>query len=52
MFNYKIGIGYAGIVLETYTLRAKNLAEARSLAIRKYLHPDKGYDHVVVTRIK
>ena len=52
MYSYKIGIGYAGVALEFHTIQAHNMSEARSIAIRKFLHPDKGYDHVEVKRIK
>ena len=52
MYSYKIGIGVSGIVLEVHDVQAPNMTEARSIAIRKFLHPDKGYDHVEVKRIK
>lgn len=52
MAKYKIGVGYAGIALEWHTLEAKNTVEARTLAIKKYLHPDLGYDHIQVSRIQ
>ena len=51
-YLYKVGIGYAGISLEFHEVEAINMVEARSIAIRKFLHPDKGYDHVEVKRIK
>jgi len=49
---YRIGIGYGGISLEYHEVNARNMEEARSIAIRRFLHPDKGYDHVEVKRIK
>lgn len=52
MYRYKVGIGREGIALKFYEIQAHNMAEARSIAIRKFLHPDKGYDHVEVKRIK
>lgn len=51
-YLYKIGVGYAGVPLEFHKVEAKNMEEARSIAIRKFLHPDKGFDHVEVKRIK
>ena len=51
-YLYKVGVGYAGIALEYHKVEATNMNEARSIAIRKFLHPDKGYDHVEVKRIK
>lgn len=52
MYNYKVGIGRSGVALRFYEIQAPNMAEARIIAIRKFLHPDKGYDHVEVRRIK
>lgn len=49
---YKVGVGYGGVSLEYHEVNAKNADEARSIAIRKFLHPDKGYDYVEVRRIK
>ena len=49
---YKIGVGIEGFVLENHFVEAKNAQEARSIAIGKYLHPDKGYDHLQVSRYK
>ena len=51
-YLYRIGIGYSGVALEYYKVEAKNMNEARSIAIRRFLHPDKGYDHIEVKRIK
>lgn len=51
-YLYQIGVGYAGVALEFYKVEAKNAVEARDIAIRKFLHPDKGFDHVEVKRIK
>ena len=52
MYRYQVGIGREGIALKFYEIQAHNMTEARSIAIRKFLHPDKGYDHVEVKRIK
>ena len=52
MHNYKVGVGISGVVLEVHEIQARNMSEARSIAIRKFLHPDKGYDHVEVKRIR
>lgn len=49
---YKVGIGIEGVALEYHEVNARNMEEARSIAIRKFLHPDKGYNHVEVKRIK
>ena len=51
-YLYKVGVGYAGLALEFHTVEATSMADARSIAIRKFLHPDKGFDHVEVKRIK
>ena len=51
-FLYKVGVGIGGVPLEFYKVEANNMTEARSIAIRKFLHPDKGFDHVEVKRIK
>lgn len=52
IYLYRVGIGYDGISLEYHEVEATNMVEARDIAIRKFLHPDKGYDHVEVKRIK
>ena len=52
MYLYKIGVGIEGVALEYHKVEAANMAEARSIAIRKFLHPDKGYNHIEVKRIK
>lgn len=52
VYPYKIGVGYAGVPLEFHNINARNAEEARSIAIRKFLNPDKGYDHIEVKRIK
>lgn len=49
---YKVGVGIQGFVLENHFVEAKNAQEARSIGISKYLHPDKGYDHIQVTKYK
>lgn len=51
-YLYKVGVGIEGVALEHHKVEAKNMAEARSIAIGKFLHPDKGYNHVEVKRIK
>lgn len=52
VYPYKVGIGYGGVSLEYHEVNARNMEEARSIAIRKFLNPDKGFDHVEVKRIK
>lgn len=52
VFPYKIGIGYACVPLEFHEVNARNAEEARSIAMRKFLHPSKGFDHIEVKRIK
>lgn len=52
VYPYKIGIGANGIALEYHKINARNMEEARGIAIRKFLHPDKGYNHIEVKRIK
>ena len=52
MYLYKVGVGYAGIAVEYHEVEATNMMEARSIAIRKFLHPDKGYDNGEVKRMK
>lgn len=51
-FLYRVGVGIVGISLEFHEVEAANMAEARSIGIRKFLHPDKGFDHIEVQRIK
>ena len=51
-YLYKVGIGIEGVALEYHEINARNMEEARSMAIRKFLHPDKGYNHIEVKRIK
>lgn len=51
-YLYKIGVGVEGVALEFYKVEANGIAEARSIAIRKFLHPSKGFDHIEVKRIK
>ena len=51
-FLYKVGVGIGGVPLEFYKVEANNMTEARSIAIKKFLHPSKGFDHVEVKRIK
>ena len=52
VYPYKIGVGFAGVSLEFHEITARNADEARSIGIRKFLHPDKGFDHIEVKRIK
>ena len=49
---YRVGIGFAGVALEFHKVEARNAAEARSIAIRKFLHPDLGFDHIEVKQIR
>lgn len=51
-YRYKVGVGVEGVVLEHHEVNAVNMVEARSIAIRKFLHPAKGFDHIEVKRIK
>ena len=51
-YLYKVGIGKEGVALKYQLVRAANIEEARSIGISKYLHPDLGYDHIEVTRVK
>ena len=51
MYQYRIGIGCQGMALEYHRIEAANEQEARSIGIRKFLHPDKGYDYIEVKRI-
>lgn len=51
MFYYRIGAGYAGVALEYHLVRAANELDARKFALRTYLHPDRGFDHVEAVRI-
>lgn len=48
MRNYKVGIGYEGAILETYTTKAKNQTEAYYEALKK-LSPEKGYNYIRIT---
>lgn len=52
VYPYKVGVGVECVALEYHEINARNMEEARSIAIRKFLHPDKGYNHVEVKRIK
>lgn len=49
---YRVGIGFAGVALEFHEVEAHNAAEARSIAIQKFLHPDLGYDHIEIKPIR
>lgn len=49
---YLVGVGIGGVALEHYTILANNAQDARSRAINLFLHPDKGFDHVEVRRLK
>ena len=49
---YRVGVGFAGVALEFHRVEARNAAEARSIAIRKFLHPDLGFDHIEVKLIR
>lgn len=51
MFYYRVGVGYGGISLEYHLVKAPNELDARTFALRTYLHPDKGFDHVEAVRI-
>lgn len=52
LYLYSVGVGVMGVSLEHYKVEASSAQEARSIGIRKFLHPDKGYDHIEVTRVK
>lgn len=49
---YIVGVGIGGVALEYHKILANNEQDARSRAIRLFLNPDKGFDHVEVKRIK
>ena len=51
MYYYRVGVGYAGMSLEYHLVKAACEQDARVFGIRKYLHPDKGFDHVEAIRI-
>lgn len=52
MRKYRVGIGFSGLALEFHTVEAQNASEARSIAIRKFLNPDLGYDHIEIKLIR
>lgn len=52
MRKYRVGVGFAGVALEFHTVEARNASEARSIAIRMFLNPDLGYDHIEVKPIR
>lgn len=52
VYPYKVSIGIEGVALEYHKINARNMEEARSIAIRNFLNPDKGYNHIEVKRIK
>ena len=49
---YLVGVGVDGVALEHHKVEAQNQSEARSIVIRKYLHPDKGFNHIEIKHIK
>ena len=51
VYPYKCGIGYEGMVFETHLVYAENISKAYNAGL-KYLHPDKGFNYVAVTRLK
>ena len=51
-YLYRIAVGIEGYTLEVHYIEAHNMEHARSLAINKYLHPDKGYNYISVKRAK
>jgi hypothetical protein len=51
IYPYKCGVGYEGCVFETHLVYAGNISEAYYAGL-KYLHPDKGFNYVTVTRLK
>ena len=51
-YLYKIGVGIEGVALQFYNVEANSITEARSIGIRRFLHPNKGFDHIEVKRIK
>lgn len=52
MRYYKVGVGFQGVALEYHIVGGRNMDEVRSYAIRNFLSPDKGYDHLEVKLIK
>ena len=51
MYYYRVGVGYGGVALEYHMVKAPNEIDARKFALRTWLHPDKGFDHVEAVRI-
>ncbi len=51
-YLYKIGVGIECVALKFYNVEADSATEARDIAIRRFLHPNKGYNHIEVKRIK
>lgn len=52
MYYYRVGIGYAGVSLHYYLVKAQNELDARSYAIGNLLNPDGPcFDHIDVVRI-
>ena len=49
---YRVGVGISGVALEYHRVEARNAAEARSIGIRRFLSPDRGYDHIEVKPIR
>lgn len=49
---YRVGVGFAGVALAYHKIEARNASEARSIAIRKFLNPDLGYDHIEIKLIR
>lgn len=52
MRKYKIAVGIEGVTLERHEVEARNMDEARSIGISKFLHPDKGYNYINVVPVK
>lgn len=51
MYYYRVGVGHGGVALEYHMVKAANELDARKFALRNWLHPDKGFDHVETIRI-
>ena len=49
---YRVGVGFGGVALEFHDVEARNASEARSIAIREFLDPDRGFDHIEVKLIR
>ena len=49
---YRVGVGFSGVAIEFHRVEARNAAEARSIGIREFLDPSRGFDHIEVKLIR